>query len=731
MSANVSPPGKYPGVYVRTMIDAVPPTSGVGTSVGAFIGRTAQGPVNVPVTCLNFADFERRFGGLAGDSALSYQASGFFNNGGNQAEVVRLYRLIPAEITATVVATSAGTYTLTLASLGSGPTVQVSTGQTFAQTAPTSADVVYQALALELSTEPALAGLVTIESTSGNLKFSLSYPSTLSGGGPGSWTFSLSGGTGASTVSTGTGSAVVSLNSGVSFTLAGLTANQPAVLTFSPPGGAPFQVRVTAPSAGWQASDVALALFKAIKQSSAARELVSAANPGSGAVLALTYAAPVTVTLLEGSVSVKGQISSPSSGFQLSAANPGAWGNAIVAAVDTDGINQAVASKYGLAISDLFNLTVLCGGNSERFTAVTLVQSAGANRLDRVLQSGSSLVVLSDAALLGTTAPPAGCWGQAQGGQASAPLQDTDYLGDPNLKTGLYAFTQKPYAFNIMSIPPDDTTDPLGGDVDPSIYQQAAQICAENNAMLIIDPPTKWSTELAQGNVESVSLGDLGSYSDAQARACAVYFPRVIIADPLRNGLPKTVVPSGYIAAVWASVDAASGVWKAPAGLDAPIGGILQLQAKLNDDQNGVLNPLGINALRFFTGVGSVVWGARTLRGADQLGDPYKYIPVQRLLDYIETSLLQNTRWAVFQPNGQGLWAALQTQITVFMNGLFAQGAFAGTSASQAFFVKCDATTTTPTDAAAGIVNVQVGFAPLYPAEFVVITISQLTASSG
>ena len=723
MSATVSPPGKYPGVYVKTIIDAVPPTGGAGTSAGAFVGRASQGPVNTAVTCLNFADFERRFGGLA----LSYQASAFFNNGGSQAEIVRLYRLPAVQITAKVATTPTGIYTLMLASLGSGPTIQATTGEAFVTTAPTSADVVYEALALDLQTKPALAGLINVTSTSGQLDFSLGYPCTLSGGGPVPWAFTLAGGAAATSVVTGTGAARVAFTSGVAFTATALAAQSSAVLTLTPPGSAPLRLKVTA-TAALSAAEVALALYKAIMQSTPAIALVKPTQP-STATLTLAYLAPVTATLVVGGSVVAG--TTTTSSFELAAANPGTWGNSIVAAVDNAGVNQAVAAKYGLAVSDLFNLTVLCNGASERFTAVTLVQKAGANRLDRVLKSGSNLVRLTDTSLLGTPAPSAGSWGQGSGGETSARLEDTDYLGDPNLKTGLYAFKQKPYGFNILSIPPDDTTDPLGGDVSSDVYQQAAQICADNNAMLIIDPPTKWGTSFSAGNVQDISLEDLGSYTDAQARACAVYFPRLVIADPLRNGLPRTVVPSGFIAAVWASVDAASGVWKAPAGLDAPVGGILELQYKLNDDQNGVLNPLGINVLRFFNGVGSVVWGARTLRGADQLGDPYKYVPVQRLLDYIETSLLQNTRWAVFQPNGEALWSALQTQVTVFMNGLFAQSAFAGTTASQAYFVKCDATTTTPADAAAGIVNVQVGFAPLYPAEFVVITISQLTASSG
>lgn len=736
MAASVSPPGKYPGVYVQTLVQAQPPTGGASTSIAAFIGRTSQGPVNVPVTCLNLAEYQQQFGGLTADSSVSYQASGFFNNGGSQAEVVRLYRMSQIPVTAlNTGATVIGTYTITLEPLVSGPTVQLTTGAQFSTTAPTTADDVYGALAFQLNTNPALAGLVTVTSQTaagGGLMFDIAYPCNLSSGGPSAWTITP--------LTTGSGTATIPFVQTIALTMATVAKSTQAVtLSFSPPGATPFSISVAAPSGGWAAADptAATMLYMAILRSSRAHALVSLTAPTT-ATLTLTYKNPVNLVLSGGGGgSSTGTPSTPVL-FELMAANPGTWGNSIVASVDITGITPAVATKYGLKnISSLFNLTVIYppSGAVERFTAVSLSISAGTNRLDRVLAAGSALVQLMpgllDAANPPTNTPPLGVWGAGGGGVPSDYLLDTDYIGDPSLKTGLYAFNQNPYGFNILSIPPDNTLDANGGDVDLDVYQAAAQICVDNNAMLIIDPPMKWTTEVAAGNITSISINDLGSYSDAQARACAVYFPRLIIADPLRNGLPKVVVPSGYLAAVWGSVDAAVGVWKAPAGLDAPIGGILKLQLNLNNDQNGVLNPQGINALRFFAGGGSVVWGARTLRGADQLADPYKYIPVQRLLDFIETSLLENTRWAVFQPNGPSLWSMLQTQISVFMNGLFSQGAFSGTSASQAFFVKCDATTTPPSAAAAGIVNVQVGFAPINPAEFVVITISQLTASSG
>jgi phage tail sheath protein FI len=304
-------------------------------------------------------------------------------------------------------------------------------------------------------------------------------------------------------------------------------------------------------------------------------------------------------------------------------------------------------------------------------------------------------------------------------GNGGASLRDADYLGDAANKTGLYAF--EPNSFDILCIPPDSD----GGDTSIEVYQQAAQLCAENHAMLIIDPPVAWQQKFEQGHVDAISLVELGSYPVLSARASAVYFPRLMIADPSANGAPKTIVPSGFIAGIWASTDARVGVWKAPAGPETTLAGVLGLAATLDDGQTGLLETQGINALRYFPSMGFVVWGARTMRGADVLGDQCKYISVQRLSDYIEVSLTNGTRWATFEPNGPALWASLTVQVTTFMANLQTQGALAGASNSEAFFVQCDATTTTPADQAEGVVNLEVGFAPTLPAEFVVLTISQ------
>ncbi|MCW5983260.1 MAG: phage tail sheath family protein [Bryobacteraceae bacterium] len=175
-----------------------------------------------------------------------------------------------------------------------------------------------------------------------------------------------------------------------------------------------------------------------------------------------------------------------------------------------------------------------------------------------------------------------------------------------------------------------------------------------------------------------------------------------------------------------ARTDATRGVWKAPAGLEATITGARELAVKMTDGENGRLNPLGLNCLRTFPVTGHVVWGSRTLDGADVLASEWKYIPVRRVALYIEESLFRGTQWVVFEPNDEPTWAQIRLNLGAFMQNLFRQGAFQGQSPREAYFVKCDKETTTQDDINRGVVNIVVGFAPLKPAEFVVIKIQQI-----
>ena len=300
-------------------------------------------------------------------------------------------------------------------------------------------------------------------------------------------------------------------------------------------------------------------------------------------------------------------------------------------------------------------------------------------------------------------------------GAADSPdLQGSDYKGIQDNKTGLFAL-EKADLFNLLCIPPD-TRD---GTTDVSVFIAARDYCVERRAMLIVDPPQDWA------DIDTIP-DDVKSLSGLAARNAAIFFPRILQSDPGAGGELVPSVACGVIAGIIARTDAQRGVWKAPAGVDANLSGVDGLVLNLTDDQNGRLNELGINSLRSFPVTGRVVWGARTMRGANLLGDEYKYIPVRRLALFLEESLYRGIKWVVFEPNDEPLWAQIRLNVGAFMQNLFRQGAFQGRSPREAYFVKCDKDTTTQNDINLGIVNVLVGFSPLKPAEFVIIKIQQL-----
>jgi phage tail sheath protein FI len=202
----------------------------------------------------------------------------------------------------------------------------------------------------------------------------------------------------------------------------------------------------------------------------------------------------------------------------------------------------------------------------------------------------------------------------------------------------------------------------------------------------------------------------------------AIYAPWVRMLDPTgRSSTPILAPPSGFVAGLYAKTDGQRGVWKAPAGTSVALGGSVGLAVNLTDTQQGNLNPLNVNIIRQFAGSGIVLWGARTVTS-----DPaWNYIPVRRMAIFLRVSIYRGIQWAVFEPNDEDLWSSLRLNIGSFMMNLFRQGAFQGETPNKAFFVKCDNETTTQADIDTGIVNVLVGFAPLKPAEFVVVKISQ------
>jgi phage tail sheath protein FI len=291
---------------------------------------------------------------------------------------------------------------------------------------------------------------------------------------------------------------------------------------------------------------------------------------------------------------------------------------------------------------------------------------------------------------------------------------ETQLSGNEADKTGIHAL-QDVDLFNLLVIP--ETFDMTADGAGLNLMAAAVALCEKRRAFYIIDAPS---------NRKLDDIDDWVGASGVKSRNAATYFPAVRIIDPLAGLTPRAIAPSGTMAGIYARIDAARGVWKAPAGTDATLNGVLDLARTLTDRENGQINPLGINALRSFPAYGRVAWGARTMKGADSQSDEYKYIPIRRLALFIEESLYRGTQWAVFEPNDEPLWSQIRLNVGVFMNGLFRQGAFQGASPQEAYFVKCDKETTTQADRNAGIVNILVGFAPLKPAEFVVLTIQQI-----
>jgi phage tail sheath protein FI len=252
-----------------------------------------------------------------------------------------------------------------------------------------------------------------------------------------------------------------------------------------------------------------------------------------------------------------------------------------------------------------------------------------------------------------------------------------------------------------------------------AVVSAATTYCDQRRAMLFIDIPDWVNTPQRMEDF-------LGANDNFRDNNTVIYFPRVEVPDPANNFRLRSIAASGTMAGIYSATDTNRGVWKAPAGIDAVLRNVVQLDYKMTDAENGVLNPLGINCLRAFPIYGEVAWGARTLEGADVIASQWKYIPVRRLALFIEESLFRGTKWVVFEPNDEPLWSKIRVNVDAFMLSLFRQGAFQGGTPAQAYFVKCDAETTTANDRALGIVNIKVGFAPLKPAEFVVITIQQI-----
>jgi len=762
----------YPGVYVEELPSGVRTITGVSTSVAAFVGAAKRGPIDRAVNVLSYADFERGFGGLDAGSEMSYAVRQFFLNGGTNAWVVRLakgataasldlptdapaqasLRLTALEegLVGNVIAVGvdrrtanpASTFNLTLGFVSPDNPSDART-ESFVNLSMNSRDPRYVlnvvnggSQLVRVERTASLAGLSAAAgtSTSGVLNDVAplidathnQFLVALNGLAPVSVQINASDVTGPDASGTATAhlanlctaiQAGVRVQAGGRTPLAGFKCaspdNQHIVMTSGDPGEL-SAVRVL-PAA---TNDAAVRLKLGALNGGVEQDAVAAIRPQE---------APPGGVLTGGALGESDLASVPGPNlrsFQLS------LDGGVPDLVDIGGSPLALSGNLGQ------DLGKLAGSIQNAVQAIKPANPAYAGFLCTV-SSTDQLVLASGTRGSGssvqvTAAGPdtlasklkllAGGVGGAVAtpGQAvtlqhgnEQPLTPADYynafIGSRADRKGIFAL-EAVDLFNLLCLP---------GITDPGVLADADAYCGERRAFLIVDaPPDSQKPPAMVATIAGTAL--------PKSDHAAVYYPWIDIADPLNAGSLRTTAPCGTIAGLFARIDASRGVWKAPAGTEASLAGVLKAEYPLTDRENGTLNPLGVNCIRVLPVFGPVCWGARTLRGADLLTSEYKYVPVRRLALYLEESLYRGTQWVVFEPNDEPLWAQIRLNVGAFMQTLFRQGAFQGRTPREAYLVKCDKETTTQNDVNNGIVNILVGFAPLKPAEFVIIQIQQL-----
>lgn len=665
----------YPGVYIQELPSSVHTIVGVSTSVAAFVGYTPRGIDNRAQELFNFGDYNRLYGGLSLDSELGYAVQQFFQNGGTQAYVVRVPRNDARA--ANVVFDS---LTFTALSSGAWTNGKLLIDVDFANVAAATPQLAFNLTITDLADNIVESfPNVTVDSTQINYVVTV-----VNDPDNGSQLVSVAVGTPAPTAAptaTGiVGSAITvgTVNDAFTGNTTGTTVTTEGDLTI-----ALTPASATPPQLLPGGSALSIPIF--LKNTSIPQTVAGlAVQLGQAINACLAVAWPGATVACSVATVTGGQA------IRVNALLP----NMPDAALSFSG-NAAQALELG-------------GGSGPSSTNVAHYtlgsQTAGANQAQTSSQ---------------------------QGGDGSGLPQTAALQGNQGNFTGIYALSK--VAFNLLSIPDATRAAPVNSATpDPNIntaaiYSTALTFCNQNRAFLFVDPPPNVTT--VAGAIDWIS-NSLPGIAGADGANAAAYWPRPRIPDQLNNYNLRSVAPSGTVAGIYANTDGASGVWTAAAGTGAALSNVQSMTYQMSDPENGQLNPLGLNCLRTFPVYGPVVWGARTLAGANALGNQWKYVPIRRMALFIEQSLYQSTQWAVFQPNDEPLWAALRLNISSFMQTYFLKGAFEGQSPDQAYFVKCDAENNPQASIDAGIVNVLVGFAPLYPAEFVVIQIEQLAGQS-
>jgi len=756
----------YPGVYIEELSSGVHTITGVATSIAAFVGWALQGPTAEATLVESWTGFQSQFGGLTQSNGtpnyLGYAVNQFFNNGGQQAYIVRLAAdgndgTVPAGVAVVNLTDTNNNIFLTLQAADAGNwatnygvsiTVSKANPTRFSLSvvyAPSGANpqVVESFQNLSLAPGDPLYAVTVINSDSNFLAFAPGYtpPSSLlpPSSNIATTPFMLA----------GTLPIFLQDNSTPPITYLEIQANQPSKwpanfgvsvkaatnglpnnfdleIVYDPPGGAvgvnsiPVVEAFTNLSLSPNDPNYAVAVLNHNSNFVVVPSSYIPLPTGAKLILPATFPATPTAQLNNaGGVTTLHDISSPPVAFlTLQASPPSAWPSFFGVLVRSDGTGFDLQVVYYPATGAVGNVAlpvVLESFTNEQVGTPSFPKSVfialppgfvppnpvPALSLPAKFPSVPAMLVPN---LDGTVLQP---------NTAAFENKMLDTHGDGTHGVNLL---KRVDIFNLLCVPGE--TSKLGASA--AILAQLEAFCVLERAFLIIDSDINDTFSTLQQN------GPNGAIIGANSTNAALYFPWVQAPDPLVGNRLTFFPPCGFVAGNYAATDTNRGVWKAPAGIDASLTGASGLQYNLTDLENGNLNVQAINCLRQFRVYGNVVWGARTLQGNDQAGSQWKYIPIRRLALFIESSLYDGTQWVVFEPNDEALWGQIRLNVGAFLQGLFLQGAFQGSTPAQAYFVKCDSENNPQSSIDQGIVTILVGFAPLYPAEFVVIQIQQI-----
>ncbi|MFQ5793443.1 MAG: phage tail sheath family protein [Candidatus Bipolaricaulia bacterium] len=781
----------YPGVYIEEVPSGVHTITGVATSIAAFLGRTAKGPINKAVRCLSLSDFTREFGGAHPSSGLTQSVRQFFNNGGTDCYVVRLaHNAEKADITLqnlngtnvlTATAKHAGnwgngihlevdyntpnpdeTFNLTVIHEEGGTVIN---SETFTNLSMNPTSPRYAPLFVTQSSKIIDLDLATGFNIESNPVVGYSESRRPFDTTPGG-TFH----TALNNLLSGTGHFEISVNGEqfVPIDLSGVTISHSPGGVFRDEAATAIQAEINTQlgaaitglsiECGWEQVDGDIYVLRITSDSGnessvrirrsptndLAGPLMLGLDQGGIEVTRYSNHRPVpTATILTGDINslvalqqdafnqitLSGTTVDLGTDLQTTAAGDRWYRDNLTP--DVNDHNDGVREKSRIiakAVNDDPNSP--CRAEVWGYHLAFIPTTGTINNTIQINtgNSGGGGTDIGPGGLnlftpnvrqyaLGATGTSnfqdgAGTIGQDDDGN---PPDVADYVGSEADQTGFHALDSVDI-FNLMVLSGDR-------DIDEATHLQlwgpASTYCQQRRAFLLMDAPDSW-TSVDRPVATSVEVNNLRAL--VVKDYSAVFYPKVQYSD---TGIKKLIGPSGMIAGLMARIDSTRGVWKAPAGTEADLRGVLDLEVNLTDRENGVLNKLGVNCLRKFPS-GIVNWGSRTMDGADDIGSEWKYIPIRRLALFLEESLYRGTQWVVFEPNDEPLWAKIRLNVGAFMMQLFRQGAFQGSTPDQAFYVKCDDETTTQADRNLGIVNIEVGFAPLKPAEFVIIKIQQI-----